>query len=99
MFGRFFRNIRRSVGRADPAPRPSIEDQDLLEHAVGLIGSGNLTDARRVLEGIVAVRLDAAEALHQLGRIAFKEDRFDEAVGYLDRALSAAPNAVNVHIT
>ena len=90
MFGRFLRSIVRSLGRADSGRRPSGGRRDLLEHAVGPIRSDNLTDARRPEE---------AEALHELARIAQKQDRFDEAVGYLERALTVAPNAVSVHIT
>lgn len=99
MLGRFLRSIVRYLGRGGSGRRPSRGRPDLLEHAVGLIRSENLTDARQVLEGIVAARPDEAEALHQLARIALKEDRFDEAVGYLERALTAAPNAVSVHVT
>jgi protein O-GlcNAc transferase len=99
MLGRFIRSIGRSLYRADPGRELSIRRPDLLEYAINLISSNNLDEAQRVLDGIVTERPDEAEALHQLARIALKQDRFEEAVGYLERALITAPNAARIYVT
>jgi len=52
-----------------------------------LVGQGNLEDALKILEQIVAINPKDISALNSLGVIAFQTDRIDDAVTLFTRAL------------
>jgi tetratricopeptide (TPR) repeat protein len=62
------------------------------------IETNALEDARRNLNEVVAADSTNAEAYFQLGLVALKSNRAEEAVGYFDKAILRDPNVPLYHL-
>lgn len=60
----------------------------------GLVGLGDLGEARTYLQRSLSLR-PTYESLETLGMVALKQDRFDEALGYFERALGMPAKEVS----
>ena len=63
----------------------------LMQLATGHEQAGRLAEAESALRGIIAEAADHPPALHLMGIVAFRMDRFDEAVRLMERSLALAP--------
>jgi protein O-GlcNAc transferase len=69
-----------------------MSDADrLLREALALHHAGRLREAQLVYARVLADDPENAEALHLSGLVAFRESRFDDAIGLLRRAVARAP--------
>ncbi len=72
------------------APVPARID-DLLDHAIGLAGSGRLAEAESACRDILGEQPDHVDALNLIGNIAGRSGRYGEAAEYFHRTLALAP--------
>src|SRR5215813_3496257 len=99
MLGRVLRNVLNRLGAMAPVSRAAARRPAAIERAIELVNAGELTAARELLQGILATHSDDAEALHQLARVALRQDRIEEAIVLLERAVSAAPKSATALVT
>jgi protein O-GlcNAc transferase len=83
--------IHRRAAWRDPAEQ--------LRHARSLLAAQNPAGARRVLDALVARQPNDADVLHHLALSAIAQSQRADAAGFLDRALSAAPESAPIHLT
>lgn len=63
----------------------------ILQQALALHRSGNLTAAAALCRRVLAVEPDNPDALHSLGLIAYQSARYEEAAGLIRRAIARRP--------
>lgn len=68
------------------------EQQQLLDRALFIHRSGNLGEAEKLYQELLAGDPGQADALHYLGVIRLQTSHFDEAVRLIQRALDARPD-------
>ena len=67
--------------------------QASIEQALRQLQSGSLDEAERTCLGELASRHDNADALHVLGLIAYRRERYDESASWLAKAVQAGNKA------
>jgi tetratricopeptide (TPR) repeat protein len=70
------------------------EQQQALDRAIDLHGSGDLAAAETLYRAVLEACPDQADALHYLGVIALQSGRFDEAIDLIQRAIDVQPDFV-----
>src|SRR4051795_3662482 len=71
---------------------PHMADSEhLLREALALHHAGRLPEALLIYSRVLADDPANAEALHLSGLVAFRESRFDDAIGLLRGAVARAP--------
>ena len=73
--------------------RAQIKDQDLfglLVKSYDLLEAGNLAEAKKMYEEILAKQPDNPLALNNLGAVYVREKDYQQALNYLERALTQA---------
>ena len=71
---------------------PHMSDSErLLREALALHHAGRLREAQLLYSRVLADHPENAEALHLSGLVAFRESRFDDAIGLLRDAVAHAP--------
>lgn len=71
---------------------PRAKQQQALDRALYIHGSGNLGDAERLYRELLDEDPEQADALHYLGVIRLQSGRIDEAVSLIGRAIDARPD-------
>jgi tetratricopeptide (TPR) repeat protein len=77
---------------APAPPTPEQEFAQLLALAGEHEAAGRLDEAEALLNRLLAGNQDRPRALHLLGIVAFRKGRMEEAVGYVERAITLMPN-------
>ena len=76
-------------------PDPSFIDR--LQSALAVHESGDLESAEAAYHALLVESPDHPDALHLLGLLMDQRDRLDEAVGWIRRAIAAAPQTGVFH--
>ena len=69
-----------------------------LERAAAYADSGNLAEAEKICKKLLRNVPRNFDALHQYALIQARQQKFDEALRTIDRALSIKPDAVGAHV-
>lgn len=72
--------------------------ESALQRGIQLYEAGDREEARRHLEPVASGRHGNPEAAYYLGRIALESGDWDEAVKWLERAVSLAPGVATYHV-
>src|SRR3989442_13248595 len=72
-------------------PLSMTDSAALLREALALHHAGRLREAQLLYARVLADDPENAEALHLSGLVAFRESRFDDAIGLLRPAVARAP--------
>jgi Tfp pilus assembly protein PilF len=87
-----------TLKRAAPAVDPNAEIAAGLQQASSLMNRKQYAEARAIYEGLLA-KYPQVHQLHPLiARTYYGENRYDEAIAHLKRALEAAPDSVEVKL-
>jgi protein O-GlcNAc transferase len=69
-----------------------LSPEQMLEQALAFHRAGNLTEAMRVYQELLAWVPDHADALHLMGEALYRQGQFGAALSYLNRAIAIAPH-------
>lgn len=69
-----------------------------LERAAALADAGNLAEAEKICKKLLRNAPRHFDALHQYALILARQQKFDEALKTIERALSIKPDAVGAHV-
>ena len=69
-----------------------------LERAAAYADAGNLAEAEKICKKLLRNAPRHFDALHQYALIQARQQKFDEALSTIDRALSIKPDAVGAHV-
>src|SRR3954469_11671371 len=98
LFGRFVRSVARTLGaRREPLPvrSPDLEAQRLIAAAIEADATGDHRTAETLCREAVALAPQAPAAWMGLGLALQLQNRLDEALPPLERAVSLAPASVS----
>ena len=65
---------------------------EILQKGIDAYGAGQVPEAERLFDQILRSQPDHPDANHKMGKLAFGEDRVEEALAYFKIALIADPN-------
>ena len=65
---------------------------EILQKGIEAYGAGQVPEAERLFDQILRVQPDHPDANHKMGKLAFGEDRVEEALAYFKIALIADSN-------
>ena len=69
-----------------------LELDEILQKGIEAHGAGQVLEAERLFDQILTVQPDHPDANHKMGKLAFGEDRVEEALAYFKIALIADSN-------
>ena len=69
-----------------------LELDVILQKAIEAHATGKISEAERLFDQILTVQPDHPDANHKMGKLAFGEDRVEEALAYFKIALIADSN-------
>ena len=69
-----------------------LELNEILQKAIEAYGAGQISEAERLFDQILTVQPDHPDANHKMGKLAFGQDRLEEALAYFKIALIADSN-------
>ena len=69
-----------------------LELDEILQKGIEAYGAGQVPEAERLFDQILRSQPDHPDANHKMGKLAFGEDRVEEALAYFKIALIADPN-------
>jgi predicted Zn-dependent protease len=69
-----------------------LELDEILQKGIEAHGAGQVLEAERLFDQILRSQPDHPDANHKMGKLAFGEDRVEEALAYFKIALIADPN-------
>ena len=69
-----------------------LELDEILQKGIEAYGAGQVPEAERLFDQILKSQPDHPDANHKMGKLAFGEDRVEEALAYFKIALIADPN-------
>ena len=69
-----------------------LELDEILQKAIEAYGAGQVPEAERLFDQILRSQPDHPDANHKMGKLAFGEDRVEEALAYFKIALIADSN-------
>ena len=69
-----------------------LELDEILQKGIEAYGAGQVPEAERLFDQILRSQPYHPDANHKLGKLAFGEDRVEEALAYFKIALIADPN-------
>jgi len=69
-----------------------LELDEILQKGIEAYGAGQVPEAERLFDQILRVQPDHPDANHKMGKLAFGEDRVEEALAYFKIALIADSN-------
>ena len=69
-----------------------LEIDEILQKGIEAYGAGQVPEAERLFDQILRVQPDHPDANHKMGKLAFGEDRVEEALAYFKIALIADSN-------
>ena len=69
-----------------------LELDEILQKGIEAYGAGQVPEAERLFDQILRSQPDHPDANHKMGKLAFGEERVEEALAYFKIALIADPN-------
>ena len=69
-----------------------LELDEILQKGIEAYGAGQVPEAERLFDQILRSQPNHPDANHKMGKLAFGEDRVEEALAYFKIALIADPN-------
>tara|TARA_B110000240_G_scaffold77881_1_gene88783 strand:- start:258 stop:626 length:369 start_codon:yes stop_codon:yes gene_type:complete len=69
-----------------------LELDEILQKAIEAHATGQISEAERLFDQILTVQPNHPDANHKMGKLAFGEDRLEEALAYFKIALIADSN-------
>ena len=69
-----------------------LELDEILQKAIEAHATGQISEAERLFDQILTVQPDHPDANHKMGKLAFGQDRLEEALAYFKIALIADSN-------
>ena len=69
-----------------------LKIEEILQKGIEAFGNGQILEAERLFDQILRIHPDHPDANHKMGKVAFGENRVEEALAYFKIALVADSN-------